>query len=337
MQRELHLLRQEQNNQKSHRLLPDVKLNDIQKTKAGTFTLYAKDTKSLNELLTKFVPAQIQHYPSTNENIYSTRHPKNVGYTDKEAFVTGVDVEISPQDIEEVLKDEYHVEKVERLRNKQKNEHTAYEVFNISYPLSTKFTLQTMNGIVFKTRDFNLSLGAQRFLDTFSFLFSMTNDAVALSSNVIQHDLSSSRSKTVGRILLGIFGGVGVGLTVLALPFVTPALRKHALPYVPATKEQITNIFHLLKNRNRQIQSLVDLGSGDGRIVSVFESIKQGFKQSTGIELNRVLLYYSRIYALINGGRYPLSSWNFKRANIWKHDLSKYENIVIFGVDSMDN
>ncbi|CAF1041515.1 unnamed protein product [Didymodactylos carnosus] len=42
----------------------------------------------------------------------------------------------------------------------------AYEVFNISYPLSTKFTLQTMTGIVFKTRDFNLSLGAQRFLDT---------------------------------------------------------------------------------------------------------------------------------------------------------------------------
>ncbi|CAF0948443.1 unnamed protein product [Didymodactylos carnosus] len=43
---------------------------------------------------------------------------------DKEAFLKGVDVEISLQDIE-VLKNEYHVEKVERLPNKQKNGHST--------------------------------------------------------------------------------------------------------------------------------------------------------------------------------------------------------------------
>ena len=37
------------------------------------------------------------------------------------------------------------------------------------------------------------------------------------------------------------------------------------LPYVPATPTQVHNVMHQLKGRSG---SLVDLGSGDGRIVS---------------------------------------------------------------------
>ncbi|CAF1421981.1 unnamed protein product [Adineta steineri] len=136
-------------------------------------------------------------------------------------------------------------------------------------------------------------------------------------------------SKTFGRILLGIFGGVG--LTVLCIPFVTPALRRHALPYVPATREQLDNIFNLLKQYStKQRRHLVDLGSGDGRIV--FEAVQQGLPRATGIELNRVLVYYARLKALTSGQR---KICQFKRANLWKYDLSKYDTIVLFGVDTM--
>ncbi|CAF1288955.1 unnamed protein product [Adineta ricciae] len=131
----------------------------------------------------------------------------------------------------------------------------------------------------------------------------------------MQEDKSS---KTFGRILL-------------AAPFLTPALRRHALPYVPATREQLDNIFHLLRQYStKQRRHLIDLGSGDGRIV--FEAVQQGFPRATGIEINRVLVYYARLKAYVSG---QSKICHFKRANLWKYDLSKYDTIVLFGVDTM--
>lgn len=54
-------------------------------------------------------------------------------------------------------------------------------------------------------------------------------------------------------------------LTAICAPFVLPALRKICLPYVPATTIQVSNVIKALRGRNGQ---LIDLGSGDGRIVS---------------------------------------------------------------------
>lgn len=51
----------------------------------------------------------------------------------------------------------------------------------------------------------------------------------------------------------------------MCYPFVSPALRKVCLPYVPATNLQIQNVLSVIKGRKGK---LVDLGSGDGRIVS---------------------------------------------------------------------
>lgn len=62
-----------------------------------------------------------------------------------------------------------------------------------------------------------------------------------------------------------VTGGAAVALTVVCAPFVSPALRRICLPYVPATPSQIENVFNALKGRSG---NLVDLGSGDGRIVS---------------------------------------------------------------------
>ncbi len=63
-----------------------------------------------------------------------------------------------------------------------------------------------------------------------------------------------------------LVGGTGVGLLVVSIPFVVPALRRYCLPYVPATPIQIEKILHQLRGREGK---MVDLGSGDGRVVSV--------------------------------------------------------------------
>ncbi|KAG8328592.1 hypothetical protein J6590_106597, partial [Homalodisca vitripennis] len=57
--------------------------------------------------------------------------------------------------------------------------------------------------------------------------------------------------------------GAAIALTVVCAPFVSPALRRVCLPYVPATSTQIDNVLHALKGRKG---NLLDLGSGDGRI-----------------------------------------------------------------------
>jgi len=59
-------------------------------------------------------------------------------------------------------------------------------------------------------------------------------------------------------------GGASVALSIICYPFVSPALRKVCLPYVPATNVQIQNILSVIKGRKGK---LIDLGSGDGRIV----------------------------------------------------------------------
>lgn len=70
------------------------------------------------------------------------------------------------------------------------------------------------------------------------------------------HNVTQSNSVT---------GGTAVVLSVVCFPFVSPALRRFCLPYVPATATQIENVMCALAGRSGR---LVDLGSGDGRIVS---------------------------------------------------------------------
>lgn len=75
----------------------------------------------------------------------------------------------------------------------------------------------------------------------------------------------SSRRRSWGLLVTAGVGGTLVALYAVVTPFVTPALRKVCLPFVPATSAQIQNVLKMLENRSG---SLVDIGSGDGRIVS---------------------------------------------------------------------
>ncbi|TRY68585.1 hypothetical protein TCAL_02486 [Tigriopus californicus] len=121
-------------------------------------------------------------------------------------------------------------------------------------------------------------------------------------------------------------GGSAVALTVLCGPFVTPALRKVCLPYVPATTAQVENVFTALKGRSG---SLVDIGSGDGRIV--YAGAQRGFR-AHGIELNPWLV----LFAQLRARRWGLNrSATFARQDLWQSDLRHFDNVVIFGVQEM--
>nr|ACO10837.1 C16orf24 [Caligus rogercresseyi] len=136
------------------------------------------------------------------------------------------------------------------------------------------------------------------------------------------------RSK--GLIIAGVIGGAAIAISGLCLPFVTPALRRICLPYVPATDTQVQNVMKALQGRPKG-GTLVDIGSGDGRIV--FEAARLGYK-ATGIELNPWLVLYSKIKNLFTGSSLEGSA-SFRRQDLWKSDLRDYDNIVVFGVEEM--
>lgn len=71
---------------------------------------------------------------------------------------------------------------------------------------------------------------------------------------------------TTGATILGISGAMAVGFYAVVTPFLAPALRKVCLPFVPATTTQVQNVMKALRATSGG--TLLDIGSGDGRIVS---------------------------------------------------------------------
>lgn len=95
----------------------------------------------------------------------------------------------------------------------------------------------------------------------------MSQEELFLDSTKVDHSRSDARSRSrLGLLATGVVGGSLVALYAVAAPFVAPALRKVCLPFVPATAAQVENVLRVLRARSG---TLVDIGSGDGRIVSV--------------------------------------------------------------------
>lgn len=137
---------------------------------------------------------------------------------------------------------------------------------------------------------------------------------------------NGGNKKRWGLIATGLVGGSLIALYAVATPFVTPALRKVCLPFVPATPAQIENVLKVL---HRRTGTLVDIGSGDGRIV--IAAAKQGFR-AVGFELNPWLVWYSRYRAWREGVNHNTA---FYISDLWKVSFSQYTNVVIFGVPQM--
>uniref|UniRef100_A0A2K5NE83 ATP synthase subunit C lysine N-methyltransferase n=1 Tax=Cercocebus atys TaxID=9531 RepID=A0A2K5NE83_CERAT len=122
-------------------------------------------------------------------------------------------------------------------------------------------------------------------------------------------EANSLQKSNWGFLLTGLVGGTLVAVYAVATPFITPALRKVCLPFVPATTKQIENVVKMLQCRRG---SLVDIGSGDGRIV--IAAAKEGFT-AVGYELNPWLVWYSRYRAWREGVH---GSAKFYISDLWK-------------------
>uniref|UniRef100_F6Q384 ATP synthase subunit C lysine N-methyltransferase n=1 Tax=Equus caballus TaxID=9796 RepID=F6Q384_HORSE len=139
-------------------------------------------------------------------------------------------------------------------------------------------------------------------------------------------EASCVKKSSWGFLFTGIVGGTLVAVYAVATPFITPALRRICLPFVPATTKQIENVVKMLRGRRG---SVVDVGSGDGRIV--IAAAKEGFA-AAGYELNPWLVWYSRYRAWREGVQ---GSAKFYISDLWKVSFSQYSNVVIFGVPQM--
>ncbi|XP_066496762.1 adenine nucleotide translocase lysine N-methyltransferase-like isoform X1 [Tiliqua scincoides] len=118
-----------------------------------------------------------------------------------------------------------------------------------------------------------------------------------------------------GTALMGYFAWAGA--LVLGLRKVSVQV-----PYVPSSAKQIENMMSLLKGRSGK---LVDLGSGDGRIV--LEAYKQGFSPAIGYELNPWLVQLSNLRAW-RAGCYGKVFYH--KEDLWKADLSDCNNVMVF-------
>ncbi|XP_044151065.1 ATP synthase subunit C lysine N-methyltransferase isoform X1 [Bufo gargarizans] len=148
-----------------------------------------------------------------------------------------------------------------------------------------------------------------------------TSEELSLNSNS-----ENKKTKRWGLVATGFVGGTLLTLYAVATPFVLPALRKICLPYVPASETQVENVLKMLQFRSGTV---VDIGSGDGRIV--ISAAKTGF-QAVGYELNPWLVWYSKYRAWREGVH---QNAKFHISDLWKVSFSQYTNIVIFGVPEM--
>ena len=94
-------------------------------------------------------------------------------------------------------------------------------------------------------------------------------------------------------------------------------------PFEPSRDDRIKTILKLASPRKKD--KIVDLGSGDGRIVIAFA--EKGY-ESHGYEINPWLVLYS----IINSKIKRVKNAHFHLGNFWNKNLSKYNTIILFQI-----
>lgn len=127
-------------------------------------------------------------------------------------------------------------------------------------------------------------------------------------------------------LLLVLMLLVLVSAVILLTPFALPLLARGA-PFVPTGRRTIEVMLNLTQLAPGQ--RLLDVGSGDGRIVVA--AAKRGAR-AHGVELNPWLVWWARWRAKFSGvgGRAT-----FTCANLWTTDCSPYEVITLYGLGPM--
>ena len=92
-------------------------------------------------------------------------------------------------------------------------------------------------------------------------------------------------------------------------------------PFVPTAKKNVKKMLALADLRQTDV--LMDLGSGDGRILF---AAAPNVRQCIGIEINPLLYWWSRIRTRVK----RLNNVQIIRKNLWDVDLSSVDVIILF-------
>lgn len=98
-------------------------------------------------------------------------------------------------------------------------------------------------------------------------------------------------------------------------------------PFAPVARNRIETMIKLLKLKPGE--KLVDLGSGDCRIVIAFAGLGV---QSHGYEINPLLVAWSR-YKIRKQGLENIAFIHFK--DFWQTNLSSFKAVTVFGIGHM--
>ncbi|KAM3826686.1 adenine nucleotide translocase lysine N-methyltransferase isoform 2-T2 [Vipera latastei] len=118
--------------------------------------------------------------------------------------------------------------------------------------------------------------------------------------------------KMDGWNVLQIAAGTGLTAYIVWAGILMPGFRKVPLklqvPYIPASAQQVQNVMRLFKGRSGKI---VDLGSGDGRIVNLSDcqNVTMFLAPSVLMLLEEKLLLELPEEARVVAGRFPLPNW----------------------------
>ncbi|TRY56085.1 hypothetical protein DNTS_017929 [Danionella cerebrum] len=136
-----------------------------------------------------------------------------------------------------------------------------------------------------------------------------------MEDDIQEEVMSEFRERRLGGWhLLQLTAGTGLALYAVWAGLLMPGFRRVPLrlqvPYLPASKAQVSNVMTLLKGRSGAI---ADLGSGDGRIV--LEACQRGFSPAVGYELNPWLVRLARFHSWRAGHQQSVS---YRREDLWK-------------------
>ncbi len=98
----------------------------------------------------------------------------------------------------------------------------------------------------------------------------------------------------------------------------------HGAYYAGTSQKRLQRILKLAKVQPND--KVVDLGSGDGRIVKALAEAGAGV---TGIEINPWLVFKSK--RLIEKANLEKKA-SILRQNLWEHDLDQYDTVIIYGI-----
>ncbi|GAC1393025.1 MAG: hypothetical protein NVSMB46_09970 [Candidatus Saccharimonadales bacterium] len=109
-------------------------------------------------------------------------------------------------------------------------------------------------------------------------------------------------------------------LTLITIVILFSFVVLFGAPYLPTLKQKSMEVFDLIELKKGQ--TLVELGSGDGRILKI--AAQKGM-YAIGYELNPLLVVYSMI-----------SCWPYRQhvrvkwANYWRHTLPQCDGLYVF-------